>query len=188
MNEFLIKCQQPIVSFDYWNEIYQQARNNKNFKAFGYGIRVDTKEYAELEKIRNDLPFKDHFFFLISNKKKREFPIHVDGIPGNKNAASVNWPLQNCNETSPTTWYHCDTMVYNNIDKSYFLKNVEDAVEIHSDTMYSKFQLPYLFRSDILHRGYCNMQTSGFRIILKWELEFDDWKTACTEFHNRNYI
>lgn len=188
MNEYMILCKKPFVTFEYWQDIFQDIRNRKDNKTFGYGTRVETKHYELLENIRKDLPFRDHFFFLISNKKNREFPIHVDGVPNQKNAASVNWPLQNCDDHSPTTWYSCENPEYLDLDNSFFLKNVEDAIPIHQDTMYSDKKLPYLFRSDLLHKGYCNMQESGLRIILKWELDYDDWQTACTEFRNRDYI
>lgn len=184
----MILCKQPIVTFDRWFEIYNEIRRDKSKKHFGYGIRVETKNYPDLEVIRKDLPFRDHFFYLISNKHNREFPIHVDGVPGDKNSASVNWPLQKCDERSPTRWYKCDNIKYKDLDNSFFLDNTEDAAEIHSDIMYSSYQLPYLFRGEILHKGYCNIDESGFRIILKWELDFNDWDQACREFHNRNYI
>lgn len=187
-NDYMILCKEPIVTFERWFEIYEQTRNDPSKKNFGYGIRLETKNFPDLEAIRKALPFRDHFFFLISNKRNREFPIHVDGIPGNKNAASVNWPLEKCDHRSPTTWYKCDTVKFKNLDNSFFLENTDDAEEIYSDAMLSEHKLPYLFRSDVLHRGYCNIDESGFRIILKWELDFDNWTNACREFQDRNYI
>lgn len=187
-NKYLILCKQPIIQIDDWLAIYADIRKSKSATTFGYGIKVDTNAYPALEAIRADLPFKDHFFFLISNMRRREFPIHVDGVPGACNAASVNWPLQNCFEDSPTTWYSCDNIIYKDLDNSFFLENTQDAKEIHSEAMLSNHKLPYLFRSDVLHKGYCNLQTSGFRIIVKWELNFNDWQTTCSEFYNRNYI
>lgn len=188
LNDYLILCKTPIVSFEYWFAIYEQIRKSKKALTFGYGIQVSTNHYPELEIIRKQLPFKDKFFFLISNRKHREFPIHVDGIPGNYNSASINWPIQNCDERSPTTWYTCNNIKFKNIDNSYFLDNIGDATEIYTQPMMSVHRLPYLFRSDILHKGYCNMNENGVRIIVKWELEINDWSTACTEFQNRNYI
>lgn len=187
-NDFLILCKQPIIPFDRWFDIYNQIRKNKNKTNFGYGIKVESKEYSDLENLRKDIPLKNYFFFLISNKHNREFPIHVDGIPGKNNAASINWPLLKCDERSPTRWYNCNNTCYTNLDNSFFLSNINDAIEIYSDVMYSSYQLPYLFRSDVLHKGYCNIDESGFRIIVKWELNFNDWNQACREFLNRDYI
>ncbi len=187
---FMVRCKTPIVLFERWMEIYSEVRKNKQLGTnFGYGIKVNVCNYVDLQEVRKILPFRDHFFFLISNARNREFPIHVDGIPGKLNAASVNWPLVNCNEYSPTVWYRCDDPIFKNIANSYFLENASAAKQIHTETMVSSHKLPYLFRGEILHRGYCNIpQKNEHRIILKWELDFDNWDEACSEFHNRNYI
>lgn len=184
----MILCKDPIVTFDQWELIYSDVRKRKDLAKFGYGIRVNVDDYPELLSAAQTLPFRDHFFFLISHKRNREFPIHVDGVPGEHNAASVNWPLLNCDSHSPTIWYECESREYQDLDNSFFLDNVEDAIEIHRDTMYSHYRLPYLFRGELLHKGYCNLNTNEMRIIVKWELDYDTWEDACSGFRDRNYI
>ena len=183
MVPFIHRC----IPFDEWNKIYEYVRTSKDYPAFGYGIKVFVKDFPQLETLANDLPLKDHFFFLISNRKKREFPIHVDGVPGKNNAASLNWPIRNCDNRSPTTWYSCDDIQFKDIDNSFFIKNPDSCIEIHSEAMQTSLEKPYLFRSDLLHRGLSGIN-EGLRIIVKWELEYDSWSNACADLHNRNYI
>lgn len=184
----MILCEDPIVTFDTWEKIYADVRKRKDLKTFGYGIRVEVADYPELKDVMTQVSFRDHFFFLISHKRNREFPIHVDGVPGEHNAASVNWPLRGCDDHSPTIWYECEERRYNDLDNSFFLENIDQAEEIYRATMYSKFERPYLFRGELLHKGYCNLDTNEIRIIVKWELEYDTWQDACTDFQHRNYF
>lgn len=186
----MVLCKQDIVTFERWFEIYDQINKREiPTQRYGYGIRVDSKLFPDLELLRKHLPFKDHFFFLISHRKNREFPIHVDGIPGQRNAASINWPIINCDERSPTEWFETDKQVeWLDLDNSYFMKNVHDAVLTHSEPMLTRLSKPYLFRSDLLHRGFCQLENSERRVIVKWELEYDSWDSACQEFQNKNYI
>lgn len=179
----IIPLNQSLIDFNEWKELYSKARNKEiESEHYGYGIKIDAKH---LKKEIN-LPLKPYFFFLVSNKRKREFPIHVDGIPGQQ-AASLNWAISGCNDKSPTNFYECCTdIVWKDLDNSFFLENTQDAVKTHSVTMYDNNV--YLFRSDLLHSGYCNLDTTETRIIVKWELEYDSWSTACREFRNRNYI
>lgn len=177
----LIELKNNIIPVDEWKELYSKVRNKQiPSNNFGYGIKVDAKY---LSSIPNDIPLFPYFFFLVSNKKKREFPIHIDGIPG-KQAASLNWGIEGCDEQSPTQFYECTKdIIWKNLDNSFFLENINDAVLTHSNII--EDNKAYLFRSDLLHRGYCNVDR---RLIVKWELEYDDWNTACREFRNRNYI
>lgn len=180
----MIELSDSIIPFQKWHDIYRQVRL-KEIPAdrFGYGMQVD----ASWLGITPDLPLKPHFFFLTSNRRNKEFPIHVDGVPGSKNAASINWALAGCDHTSPTDFYICcEDIVWKDLDNSYFLENTAAAVKTHSTIMYNNHA--YLFRSDLLHRGYCQIDDSSTRIIVKWELEYDTWETACKEFYNRNYI
>lgn len=180
----IITMKDSLVSFDEWKYIYTKARN-KLIKCdhYGYGIKVD----KNVLDTNIDLPLKSHFFFLVSNRKKREFPIHVDGVPNKKNAASINWAISGCDERSPTDFFQCCTNEkWKDYDSSYFLDNTNECVKTHSITMFDNNA--YLFRSDLLHRGYCQIDDNLTRIIVKWELEYDSWEIACREFFNRNYI
>lgn len=187
-SEYLILCKENIISFESWKEIYNNVRKNKNSETFGYGIKVAIKNYNFLLEISKNIPLADHFFFLITSRRNREFPIHVDGVPGKNNAASINFPLFNCYSNSPTIWYKSKNVEFNNLDNSFFLKNTENVLEIYRSAMLSEYKKPYLFRGDILHKGYCNLNTSQLRIIVKWELNYATWKAACTDFQNRNFI
>lgn len=167
-------------------ELYAEARRNKSFPRFGYGIRVSTAEFPDLEDLRRMYGFRDYFFILWQSPRQREVPIHVDGAHGNSNCASINWPLLNCDEASPTEWYSCEEPRTRIIEGSYFLENVEDARVVHREAMLSKGNFPYLFRSDVWHRGYSN--SSGVRVILKWELIRDSWADTVLEFERKNLL
>lgn len=177
----MIELNNPIISFNEWNTIYKKVRSKEiPCQNFGYGIKVST----DVLSIKPDLPLKPYFFFLVSNRKRREFPIHIDGIPGEQ-GASLNWALMGCDEKSPTEFYECTKdIIWKDLDKSFFLENTEDAVLTHKNIMYDNHV--YLFRSNLLHRGYSNSDEN--RVVVKWELEYNDWSTACREFRNRNYI
>ena len=96
----------------------------------------------------------------------------------------MNWGLIGCDESSPTEYYQCTKKPkWDNKDGSYFLKNVEDVVLTHTNVILNN--RAYLFRSDLLHRGF---SYSNKRLMVKWELEYDDWNTACSEFRDRNLI
>lgn len=177
----LIELKNNLIEIEEWKDLYNKVRRKEiPHENFGYGIKVSSEYLSNIP----DLPLHDHFFFLISNRKRREFPIHVDGIPG-KQAASLNWALYGCDENSPTEFYECTKdIIWKNIDNSFFLENTKDAVMTHKCVMHNN--KGYLFRSDILHRGYCN--TSEPRVIVKWELKYNEWSRACKELRNRNYI
>lgn len=183
-NKMMIQIKNNFVSFDTWKDIYEKARKKEiSCEHFGYGIKVD----SSVLNIDIDLPLKPYFFFLVSNRRRREFPIHVDGIPEKQNAASINWAISGCDEKSPTDFFHCCTTAkWKDLDNSFFLENTHEAVKTHSVIMYDNNA--YLFRSDLLHKGYYNTDDNQLRIIVKWELEYDNWQIACTEFFNRNYI
>lgn len=182
-SKMMVELKDPIISFDEWNQLYVSAREGSiDSDHYGYGIKVSNKHVSKIP----NLPLKPYFFFLVSNRKRREFPIHIDGSPG-KQGASINWALSGCDSNSPTDFYQCCSDIkWKDLDNSFFLENVNDVVKTHSVTMYNNHA--YLFRSDILHRGYCNINTNETRIIVKWELDYDTWPEACREFRNRNYI
>lgn len=187
-NEYLILCKEDIIPFEIWQDIYNNVRKNKNNQTFGYGIKVDVKNYDFLLKLSKKIPLADYFLFLITNRRNREFPIHVDGIPGKNNAASINFPLFNCYSDSPTIWYESKNVEFNNINNSFFLKNTKNVSEIYRSAMLTEHNKPYLFRGDILHKGYCNLNTSQLRVITKWPLTYATWEEACKDFQNRNFI
>ena len=86
-----------------------------------------------------------------------------------------------------TPFYECCSDIkWKPLDNSFFLENIEDAVETHRGTMHDNHA--YLFRSNLLHKGHCRLEDNTMRVVVKWELEYDSWKTACTEFRNRDYI
>ena len=176
----IIELKDTLIKIQEWKDIYQKVRKKEiDYDSFGYGIKVSTKYLSHIP----DLPLYPYFFFLVSNKKRKEFPIHIDGIPGQQ-AASLNWGLEGCNELSPTEYYQCTKDIkWIDNDNSYFLKNVEDAILTHSNVIYN--EKAYLFRSDLLHRGYTNCDK---RLMVKWELKYNDWNIACREFRNKNYI
>lgn len=176
----LIQLNDNLIHPDEWMDLYNKVRLKRiPHDNFGYGIKVSAEHLSK----KIDLPLFPYFFFLVSNRRKREFPIHVDGIPG-KQAASLNWGLVGCDESSPTEYYQCTKKPkWDNKDGSYFLKNVEDVVLTHTNVILNN--RAYLFRSDLLHRGY---SYSNKRLMVKWELEYDDWNTACSEFRDRNLI
>jgi len=176
----IIELKDKIIATDEWLEIYKRVRQKRiPHENFGYGIKVPTECLSRIP----DLPLYPYFFFLVSNRRKREFPIHIDGIPGEQ-AASLNWGIYGCDESSPTEYYQCTKDIkWKNKDNSYFLENVEDAVVTHTNIIYNN--RAYLFRSDLLHRGYNNANS---RLMVKWELKYNDWDTACREFRDRDYI
>jgi hypothetical protein len=176
----LIELKETLIDIDEWKHIYNKVRRKEiSYELFGYGIKVPIKYLSK----KLDLPLYPYFFFLISNKKNREFPIHIDGILG-KQSASLNWGLEGCDENSPTEFYISKKeIIWKNLDNSFFMQNVEDAILTHKNTIHNG--KGYLFRSDLLHRGFSNVNK---RIIVKWELEYNEWNTACRELRNRNYI
>jgi hypothetical protein len=179
----MVELRDSLITFDEWNTLYTSAREKSiDTEHYGYGIKVNATHVSTIP----DLPLKPYFFFLISNRKNREFPIHIDGSPG-KQAASINWALSGCDSNSPTEFYQCcDDVKWKDLDNSFFLDNTNDVVKTHSVTMYDNHA--YLFRSEILHRGYCNINTNVSRVIVKWELDYETWPDACRELRNRNYI
>lgn len=176
----LIELKNNLIDIDEWKELYRKVRNKEiPHENFGYGIKVSAEYLSTIP----DVPLYPYFFFLVSNRRNREFPIHIDGIPGEQ-AASLNWGLYGCDERSPTEYYECTKdIVWQDKDNSFFLENTEDAVVTHSNIIHNN--KAYLFRSDLLHRGYSNVDK---RLMVKWELKYNDWNTACKEFRNRNYI
>ena len=176
----LIELKEPLIKIQEWRDLYSRVRNKEiPHENFGYGIRVSTEYLSKIP----DLPLYSYFFFLVSNKRNREFPIHIDGVPGNQ-AASLNWGLEGCDENSPTEFYEpTKDIIWKDLDNSFFMHNTEDAVLTHTNIIYN--DQGYLFRSDLLHRGYTN---TNKRVMVKWELEYNEWNTACRELRNRNYI
>jgi hypothetical protein len=189
-DNYMIRCKEAFIPFDLWRTLYGKVKRGEiESQNFGYGIKVDSTMVPELDYIRDELPFKQYFFFLISNRRNREFPIHVDGVPGENNASSVNWPIENCTEESVTEWFRpTGEVLWDDKDRSFFMKNADEVVKVHEAPMVTSTGMPYLFRSDLLHRGYCQLENSKLRIIVKWELDYADWDTACREFRDRNYI
>lgn len=178
--QMLIELKYNLIDIDEWKDLYRRVRSKEiPCEKFGYGIKVSTKYLSSIPDVR----LFPYFFFLISNRRNREFPIHVDGIPG-KQAASLNWGLEGCNEQSPTEFYEpTKDIIWKDLDGSFFMDNTEDTVLTHTNIIYDN--KGYLFRSDMLHRGYTNVDK---RVVVKWELEYNEWNTACREFSNRNYI
>lgn len=189
-DNYMIQCREALVPFDLWRMIYGRVKRGEiEAQNFGYGIKVDSQVVSELDYIRDELPFKRYFFFLISNRRNREFPIHVDGVPGENNAASINWPIENCTEASVTEWFRpIGEVLWDDKDRSFFMKNADEVVKVHEAAMLTSQSMPYLFRSDFLHRGYCRLDSSQHRIIVKWELDYEDWDTARRAFRDRDYI
>ena len=176
----IIELKNDIIEIDEWKDLYARVRRKEiPHENFGYGIKVSSEYLSTIPEI----PVFPYFFFLVSNKKRREFPIHIDGIP-NEQAASLNWGLEGCNENSPTEFYEPTAdIVWKDLDKSFFMDNVNDAVLTHTNVIHDG--KGYLFRSDLLHRGYTNVDK---RVIVKWEMKYESWNKACREFRNRNYI
>jgi hypothetical protein len=164
-------------------ELYELSRSHKkDFAHFGYGIKIPAEKFADTTLLRKKYNFRDDLYILYTTPRSREFPIHVDGTPGENNVASINWPILGCDEASPTQWYRVDHPKYKILDGSHFLENTEDAIELHSEAMLTRLQVPYLFRSDLWHRGFNT--TNGIRVILKWELQRPNWDDAVREFIN----
>ena len=176
----LIELKNNLIEIDEWKDLYSRVRRKEiPHENFGYGIKVSTEYLSTIP----DASLFPYFFFLTSNKRNREFPIHIDGVPG-KQAASLNWGLEGCDEQSPTEFYEpTNDIIWKDLDNSFFMDNIHDTVLTHTNVIYDN--KGYLFRSDLLHRGYTNVNK---RVMVKWELKYSDWNTACKEFRNRNYI
>jgi len=167
-----------------WESIFKRVRYYKMGRNFGYGIELDVDDFGATKIFREltGLPLHDKFYFLITNRRSPEFPIHVDGTHGNRNVASINWPLMGCDEQSVTQYYHFDQMRFDNVDGSYFISNPEDGELAGSVVL--KDNQPVLFRSDIPHRGYCGRHDNQMRVIVKWGLYYGSWTEACKAFRD----
>lgn len=186
-NDFLIRLKpESILPWERAQELYAIARANKSYDRFGYGIRVPIDGFPDLCEIAGRLQMRPFFFVLYMTPRAPEVPIHVDGSPGNRNASNINWPLINCDQRSPTEWYSVDKPEFKIIGGSHFLANTKEAKLIHREAMLTEFKAPYLFRSDILHRGFSNADAT--RVILKWELIRDDWSKTVGEFRDLGFL
>lgn len=191
---FLLQLKQPLISLARWEEIYSYVKKLEFGRRFGYGIQVMLSEsllrrFPELRELRDTYRFADEFYFLITHSKARHFPVHIDGRPGAYNAASLNWPLRCCDADSVTRWFLVENASSNCIDGTYFLEEGRHTgKEIFRAAMRSEGGLPYLFRSDIWHSGYCGAEHKRLRIIVKWMLKFNSWENACDAFRNKSLL
>jgi hypothetical protein len=160
-------------------ELSRLAKTERYQERFRNLTVVSVADFPDLEAVRKRYGFKDHFFILHQGLDAREVPIHIDGAPGERNAASVNWPIASCDERSPTQWYSVGEHGLSIKQGSYFLADGKDVRLVHSEAMRSSRCAPYLFRGGIWHRGF--NQTSDERIILKWELNNASWEEAVAD-------
>lgn len=191
-NKYIINFKKPLIEFSQWEEIQKEARRREDTYKFGLNYRCQVSHYAFAMELRKELPsLREHFFILNTNRLAREFPPHVQGKPGSGGAASINWPILNCDEKSPSTWYTCKTEVRfkNDLYKdSYLVDNVEDLEAIHTEAMLTSTGMPCLFRSDVIHKGFNNLEKGETRTIIKWEMEEGSWEESCNILYNGGYI
>lgn len=191
-NTYIANFKKPLLTFDTWNAIVKDARHRDDTYKFGLNYRCKVDHYDFAVELRKLLPsLGDVFFILNTNRLAREFPPHVQGTPGSGGAASINWPILNCDERSPSTWYKCKTEVRfkNDLYKdSYLVDNVEDLEEVHTEAMLTSTGMPCLFRSDVIHKGFNNMPKGETRTIIKWEMRETTWEESCITLHNLGYI
>lgn len=191
-DKYLIDFKKPLIEFDQWIEIQKEARRREDTYKFGLNYRCQVKYYDFAVKLKEQLPtLRDHFFILNTNKLAREFPPHIQGTPGSGGAASINWPIINCDERSPSTWYTCKTepRFKNDLYKdSYLIENIEDLEPIHTQSMLTSTKMPCLFRSDVIHKGFNNIENGATRTIIKWEMAETSWEESCQLLYKQGYI
>jgi len=191
-NKYIINFKKPLLSFQQWDDIQKEARRRDDTYKFGLNYRCQVSHYDFAVELRKQIPsLREHFFVLNTNRLAREFPPHIQGTPGSGGAASINWPILNCEAHSPSTWYTCKTEVRfkNDLYKdSYLVENVEDLEPIHTEAMLTSTGMPCLFRSDIIHKGFNNMPKGETRTIIKWEMSEASWEESCVILHNMGYI
>ena len=191
-NKYIINFNEPLIEFDVWEAIIREARRREDTYKFGLNYRCQVKYYDFAIKLKEKIPtLRDHFFILNTNRLAREFPPHIQGKPGSGGAASINWPILNCEDHSPSTWYRCKTepIFANDLYKDSFLvANVEDLEPIHTEAMLSSTRKPCLFRSDVIHKGFNNMPKGETRTIVKWEMEEGSWEEASQFLYKEGYI
>lgn len=178
--DFLIECSflneyiKPQDFIDIYNSIIVDKKNR-----FGYGHKVDVKDFPVFDKLRDRFPaLKDYFYFLKTNRVVKTYPIHIDGPGEFDSKAGINWPLINCDEDSDTIWYNVDRhdFYYHEVQNSIFLNDDVKTTEIHKFNFVD--HTPYLFRGDVWHTGVNNKNQRQFRVMVKWELEVNNWKEA----------
>ncbi len=173
----------------FWNDLYEECRARRDgVKSLAYGIRVPVTYNPRLYAIWKEHPgvLETFFYFLLTNRKRNIFPIHVGGAPTNPNIASLNWPIRNCGGESKTTWYKVlseeKRFVHGN---SVFLDPSVAVEPIYEYTFETSKPLTVLFRSDIWHKGENKTGKSDPRLIVKWETNFKSWEEAVEYFKIR---
>ncbi len=144
--------------------------------SFGAAKGIDIDAHPVFFQLAQQFCLKTRIFVIRMPADFQALPIHIDGHADKNNAASIIWPLEGCDERSPTKWFETKRHEFELIKNSYFLKNAEDLKVCHSQPMLSARKAPYLFRSDILHCGYNFSGTT--KVIVKWELNVSDWEDA----------
>lgn len=191
-NKYLINFKKQLSTFNEWEAIIKEAKKREDTYNFGLNYRCQVKHYPFAVDIKKQIPtLADHFFILNTSRIAREFPPHVQGTPGSGGACSINWPIKNCNDLSPSTWFKCTTepVFKNDLYKdSYLIDNIDDLIPIHSASMLTSTGMPCVFRSDVIHKGYNNLPKGETRTIIKWEMMDPTWEGACQFLHNKGYI
>ena len=178
---FFYKFKSPIIEFDRWIDIYSDIKRNRMGRKFGYGLEVSISDlcpikFKDLFQLKELLRLRERFYFLITHRKTPLFPVHVDGAPNECNAASINWPIINCDSSSMTCWYRVDKPKYYVVDGSYFLRDECDKVPLYETFFHSDSKTAFLFRSDVNH-SVINMGIQT-RIMVKWMTRKKTWNEA----------
>jgi hypothetical protein len=174
------------LDFAFWNSLYERARvEREKVMSMPYGIRVPIDFSERLSSVfhKHHGVFRDYFYFLLTNRKRPLFPIHIGGDPDKPNVASLNWGIRNCSEISRSTWYRVTgeekRILYG---KSIFLSPETPVEPVYEYAFDSNKEQSVLFRSDIWHKGENNTGKADPRLIVKWETTHRTWKESVDYF------
>lgn len=189
-DEFLLPFESPLISFERWLEVFSDVKTLRLGRRFGYGIEVSTSdlplaEFQDILNLKKTLDLCEKFYFLITHKN-RSFPVHIDGVPGNKNAASINWPIINCDSKTTTVWYDVINPEYDIVDGSYFCKESSDKSILYKTSIETSSGTAFLFRSDINHQ-VCSLQEKK-RIMVKWMTKNNSWQEANEKYRRQSFL
>ena len=183
-NNFIVELNEFVdLTTDMWRNIYKKVRKEKLYASkHDYGLKVFVKDIPELHNISHRINLKDHFWVLLTNgKSNSRFYVHIDGNFEDGSPGGINWPLENCDQKSTTTWVRPLEEKYFEIShNSYTLDEDVETEEIYKYHCIN--DQPILFRSNLWHYAVNETNSNRWRVMIKWELLADSWESLVNEF------